>query len=154
MAGLDINSVQDLILAKIETLPYDVIEGDVGDAMTLVQENGVAQTFVIVQFGDMLHSSGADSFGGVTQDGYYSLVRTLAVASSPRRARQAASIVGQVLLGWAPGGNGTPLAREWGGGSYVISNAQSHPLAYSALSSFRFETNIENVGSVAYPATP
>lgn len=154
MAGLDINSVQDLILAKIETLPYSVMEGDVGDAMTLVEENGVLQTFIVVQFGDMLHSSGADSFGGVTHDGYYSLVRTLAVASSPRRARQAASIIGQVLLGWAPGGNGTPLAREWGGGAFTISSPGAKPNAYSALSSFRLETNIEDVGSVAYPATP
>lgn len=153
MAGLDINSVQDLILAKIETLPYDVIEGDVGDAVTLAEKNGVLQTFIVVQFGDLLHASGGDSFGGVTHDGYYSLVRTLAVASSPRRARLAASNIGQVLLGWAPA-NATTLAKEWGGGAFTISNAQSKPLAYTALSSFRFETNVQGVGSTSYPATP
>jgi hypothetical protein len=151
MAGLDISAVQDEILAKMESdLPYEVMEGDVTDGLTLVQINGVTQTFIVVQFGDLLHASGSDSFGGVTLDGYYSLVRTLAIGSSPKRARQAASITGQVLLGWAPD-NATPLAKEWGGGSYTIGEANSRPLAYSALSSFRYETNIVDVSATVYP---
>lgn len=149
MAGLDIYTTQQSILTKIGTLPYEVIEGDVGDALTLVQDNGVLETFVIVQFGDMLRASGG-SFGGATHDNYYSLVRTLSVASSPGRARKANSVIGQLLLGWEPE-NGSALVKEWGGGTFTISQENARPLAYSSLSTFRFSTNVVGVGTTVYP---
>ena len=152
MAGLDLSSMQDEILAFIDTtLPaYQVMEGDVADALTIVQINGVAQTIVIVQFGDLLPRAGDKSFCGPEMDGYYTLIRTLCIASSPQRARKANSIVNQVLIGHKPA-NGGAIGKQAGGGAFTIGESQSRPLAYSALAGFTLATNVDNVGSTVYP---
>lgn len=153
MAGLDLATLQDEILEYLETsLPaeYQVMEADVADALTLVQDNGVAQTLVVVQFGDMLPRAGDKSFCGPEMDGYYTLIRTLCIASSPGRARKANSIVNQVLLGHQPP-NGSAISKSAGGGAFTIGEANSRPVAYSALAGFSLGTNLEDVGSVVYP---
>lgn len=153
MAGLDLSSLQDSILLYLETaLPtgYQVMEADVADALTIVQTNGVAQTIVIVQFGDLLPRAGDKSFCGPEMDGYYTLVRTLCIASSPSRARKANSVVNQVLLGHRPT-NGGAIGKSAGGGAFTLGEANSKPLAYSALAGFTLATNLEGVGSTVYP---
>lgn len=153
MAGLDLSGLQDSILAHLETsLPagYQVMEADVADALTIVQTNGVAQTIVIVQFGDMLPRAGDKSFCGPEMDGYYTLVRTLCIASSPKRARQANSVVNQVMLGHRPP-NGGSIGKQAGGGAFTIGDSHSKPLAYSALAGFTLATNVDDVGSTVYP---
>lgn len=153
MSGLDLSALQDDLLAFIKTsMPagYQVMEADVSDAYTIAQTNGVAQTIVIVQFGDLLPRAGDKSFCGPELDGYYTLIRTLCIASSPQRARKANSIVNQVLLGHKPA-NGGAIGKQAGGGAFTIGEANSRPLAYSALAGFTLATNVDDVGSTVYP---
>lgn len=153
MAGLDLSALQDDILAHLETsLPagYQVMEADVADALTIAQNNGVAQTIVIVQFGDMLPRAGDKSWCGPEMDGYYTLVRTLCIASEARAARQANSVVNQVMLGHKPA-NGGVIGKQAGGGAFTLGEANSKPLAYVALAGFQLATNVDDVGSTVYP---
>lgn len=153
MSGLNLSGLQDSILEHLETsLPagYQVLEADVADALTIVQNNGMAQTIVIVQFGDMLPRAGDKSWCGPEMDGYYTLVRTLCIASSARAARQANSVVNQVLIGQQfP--NGSAVSKQAGGGAFTLGESGSRPLAYSALAGFSLSTNVTDVGSTIYP---
>lgn len=153
MSGLDISALQDSILEYLETaLPagYQVLESDVTDALTIVQQNGLAQTIVIVQFGDLLPRAGDKSWCGPEMDGYYTLIRTLCIASSAKRARQANSVVNQVLIGHKPP-NGGAIAKQAGGGAAILGESNSKPLAFVALAGFTLATNVDDVGSTVYP---
>lgn len=152
MAGLDLVTDQDQILEFLETsLPmFQVMEGDVGDAVTIAQEDGVASTFVVVQFGDIMPKSGDTGFCGPQNDGYYSIFRTLSVASTPRAARQAGSIINQLILKHRLA-SGASISKTFGGGSYILGESNSRPLNYAMLNSFQFPTNLQSPGSVVFP---
>lgn len=155
--GLDISGTQESVLDYLQNQApagYDVIEGDIMDAYTLPEVNGVRQTTLIVQFGDLLASSNDYSFGGPTLDGYYFLMRVYCVASTAAKARKARSVVNQILLGAKPDPNISTIHKDYGGGSYSLGEANSRPIAYVAITAYRAMTNISGVGATVYPPTP
>lgn len=147
--GLDLFEVQNDILAYLEqnlgAAGYEVHEGDIGDSVSREYVNGVNQVTCVIQFGDLLPSAKDKSFGGPTLDGYYSLVRVMSIAQSPALARKANSIVNQLMIGYRIPNSGS-IHKEGGGGSYAIGEANTKPVAYGLLSSYRFLTNISNPG--------
>lgn len=151
MSGLDISGLQDEILDYIDNgTPYQVLEGDVNDAYTILENNSVRQTTIIVQFSDMLGRSGDKNFGGPVHDGYYTIFRLYCVAATARKARQAASVGNQLLLGHQFTNSGA-VSKEFGGGSFVLGEANSRPSAYVALASFQCLTNVTDVAHTVYP---
>lgn len=147
--GLDLfaaqNSILDYLTPRLEAAGFEVHEADIADAVNREYVNGVNQTTCVVQFGDLLPLAGDKSFCGPGQDGYYSLVRVMSIGSSPSRARQANSVVNQLMIGYRVGNVGS-IHKEGGGGSYALGEANTRPLAYGLLSSYRFMTNIVSPG--------
>lgn len=155
MAGLDLASAQDAILSHIQTAApdgYDVYEGDIPDAAERAMENGVAQPTWVVQFGDLLPSANEKSFCGPEQDGYYSLVRIFSIGSNPSACRKANSIANQVMIGYSASNVGA-ISKEGGGGAYALGESNTRPLAYGLISSYKYATNLTDVGSTVWPET-
>lgn len=153
--GLDVSGTQEAVFDYIVSnapTGYQVIEGDVMDAYTIEEVDGVRQTTLIVQFSDLLSSSGDQTFGGPVQDGYYFLTRVYAVAATAAKCRKARSVANQMLLG-VKLDNISAIHKEFGGGSYALGEANSKPIAFVAISAFRCLTNTQNVGSTVYPQT-
>lgn len=153
MSGLSIAEAQNGIFDFIEAnapAGYQVVEGDIDDAFKIQQEDGVRQTTWVVQFSDMLPKSGDTSFCGPTNDGYYSIFRIYSLGSTARAARTAGSMANQLILGKTLP-NVSSISKEFGGGSFTISEANSRPIVYVSIASFRFMTNIVDVGSTVFP---
>lgn len=155
MAGLDVSAAQesifDYITANAPT-GYQVIEGDVMDAYTITEIDGVRQTTYIVQFTDMLSASQDHSFGGPTQDGYYFITRVYCVGATAAKVRKARSVINQILLGLKLP-NISAVHKEFGGGSFALGEANARPIMFVGIAAFRCLTNIQAVGSTVYPET-
>lgn len=148
--GLDIYAAQNIILAYLDKFlqaaGYEVHEADIADAVTREYVGGVNQTTCVIQFGSMLPLAGDKSFCGPELDGYYSLVRVMSIASSPSSARQANSLVNQIVIGFRDTNVGS-INVEGGGGAFALGESNTRPLAYGLLSSFKFATNLTSPGS-------
>ena len=156
--GLDLFDVQETILAYVtergEAMGFDVHEGDIADAAMREYVNGVNQTTWVIQFGDLLPSARSRSFCGPEMDGYYSLFRIFSIGDTPSAARQANSVANQLLIGYRVGNTGA-VHKEGGGGAYALGEANTRPVAYGLISSYRFLTNIANPGgTIEFPPTP
>ena len=152
-SGLDIAGTQQQILDYIEAnapTGYQVVEGDVADALTITEVDGVRQPTWVVQFGDTLSEGGSGSFYGPTHDGYYSIFRVYSIGYSAAQSRKGNSVANQLVLG-ARFDNVGAIGKVFGGGSFTIGEANSRPVAYVSIASFRFSTNLSDVGSKVYP---
>lgn len=155
--GLDIftaqNRILDYLTSHLEAAGYEVHEADIADAVTREYVNGVNQTTCVIQFGSMLPLARDKSFCGPELDGYYSLVRVMTIGSTPSRARQGNAIVNQLAVGFRATNVGS-LNVEGGGGSFALGEANTRPIAYGLLSSFRFASNLVSPGSTATLPVP
>lgn len=147
--GLDIfatqNRILDYLTPRLEAAGYDVWEGDISDAAQRASVNGVAQTTCVVQFGDLLPLANDKSFCGPELDGYYSLFRVFSIASTAALARQASSVVNMLSLGLVLD-NVSAVRKEGGGGAYALGEANTRPLAFGLISSYRYSTNLASPG--------
>lgn len=149
MTGLDLYSVQQEIKAKtVSDIPFFVTTGGVPDAKTVRQVNGVVQPYVVLRFSDSMPTSRDKSFAGPRFDGQYGYVDALCIAGGEDddAARELGSKVGKTLLGFKPANAGA-LTKAYGGGSFYIAGENSKPLFFVGIVSFRFSTNVEDVGS-------
>lgn len=156
--GLDLFATQNRILdwlkPRLEAAGYDAYEGDIADAIDRAMVNGVAQTTCVIQFGDLLPLANDKSFCGPELDGYYSLFRVFSLASTADRARQANSVVNQLVLGLTLSNVGA-IRKEGGGGAYALGEANTRPIAYGLISSYRYSTNMLNPGEkISLPVYP
>lgn len=152
-SGLDIAGTQQEIFDFIEAnapTEYQVVEGDVQDAYTIAEMDGIRQPLWVVQFADMLPASGEGSFKGARHGGYYSLFRVYSVASSASVARKANSVMNQLMLGEKFSNTGE-VNKIFGGGSFTLGESSSRPIAYVTIASFQFATNVTGVGSAVFP---
>ena len=149
MTGLDLAAVQVAIFDYIDTeLPNLTVEsGGIPTAESLPFVDGRLEPYVIVRFTDMMPSANEGSFMGPTHDGYYSMVDALCIAEDATTALQVASVVNRILIG-KKFDNTSTLGKSWGGGRYAIfSEANRQPVAYVAGASFRYSTNVKDVGA-------
>jgi hypothetical protein len=153
--GLDIADTQEVILNYLSAnkpSAYELLEADIPDSWERAMVNGVAQTTWIVQFSDILRSADSESFCGPRSAGYYSLFRVFSLASNPRDAHKANSVANGLMLGFS-GSNIGSVAKESGGGSFGMAEANSRPAVYGIISNFRYATNLADVGSGRWPVT-
>jgi hypothetical protein len=50
-------------------------------------------------------------------------------------------------MGYRPDANSSELRRDWGGGTFTVIAEGSRPQFYIAWLSFRFDTNLYDVGA-------
>ncbi len=147
--GLDLFSVQQSIKQYlIDEIPqWRVTSGGIPTAESLPFVDGVLEPYVILRFSDMMPQSGGASFGGAKWDEYYSYCDALCLGQTDDDARELVSLVNSKLIG-APFYNASELGKNYGGGQYAIySEANRQPVAFIATSTFRYQTNIANVGA-------
>ena len=147
MTGLDVYSVYEEILAKIESaMPGQVVyPGGIDDAETILNTNGWDKPLIIVSFSDLLPSSKDKSFCGPRNDGYYFITRTMSIAPDLMMSLKVASRLQNQILGFKPENAGA-LSKEFGGGAIPIPASNARPVQYGAWANFRCLTNMESSG--------
>lgn len=147
MTGIDLYSTQQAIFNYIVTqIPWEVVDSQVPDAESLAATNGIADPYVSVRFSQMLPTSGGTSFNGPLYDEYYSYVDFLCIAPTAQEARELASFVDRNILGHAFPNTGA-LKPQFGGGQFAISLDTQHPLAFVAITAYRYSLNLSDVGA-------
>ena len=142
MSGINLFKVQQEIKAYITAnVPWYVDSGNVPDARTLRTNNGVIDPYVILRFSDMMPTSRGANFGGAIYDEYYSYVDCLCIGSTDSEARELASLCNRVIIGKKFPNTGE-IKPNFGGGIFAISLNDQHPLAFIAVTSYRFTFNM------------
>lgn len=150
MAGIDIFPAQQAIKAYVTAeVPWQVVSGGVPTADTLLRVEGLLNPYVVLRFSDLMPAARGGSVAGASHDEYYSYVDALCVGETDDDARELTSLVNAKLLGRSfP--NTTQLSRNFGGGLYAVESGNRLPEAYVAVTSFRFNTNVDGVGTTEY----
>jgi hypothetical protein len=139
---------QEAIKAYLDTnLAFDVFTGGIEEATNLLATNGVLRPHVVLRFGSAQPRLADQSFGGARYDGQDSTLDAMCVAAYDLHARQLASKVADVLIGYRPDSNSGELKLDWGGGSFTVISEGSRPQFYISWVSIRFPTNLANVGA-------
>ena len=142
MSGINLFKVQQDIKAyMIVNVGWYVDSGNVPDAHTLHLNNGVLDPYVILRFADMMPTSNGGGFGGAIYNEYYSYVDCLCIGASDTTARELASLCDRLLIGKKFTNTGEVMPN-FGGGLFAISLNDQHPLAFIAVTSFRFTFNM------------
>ena len=142
MTGLDLYSVQNLIIDHIESeIPWDLHEGGVEEAHSVAQSNGVRDPYMVIRFSDGSPQSGDESFKGTRYSGMYSVVDVMCVAATSREARGLRSMVDDKLLGLKVA-NSSEITKWYGGGNFNVPANNSVPAYYITITSFRFHYNM------------
>jgi hypothetical protein len=152
MGGIDLYSVQQEIYQYVKTaIPQFLVEtGGIPTAESLPFENGRLEPYIILRFSDMMPQQGGGSFGGARFDEQYSYVDALCLAETDTLARELAALVNAKMMGHSVA-NSSELGKTWGGGQFAIpSESNRSPVAYIVTASYRYTTNVEDVGSSAY----
>lgn len=147
--GLDLFSVQQEIKEYlIDSIPqFTVVSGGVPTAESLPFVNGALEPYVVLRFSDMMPTSGGGSWMGAQWDEYYSYVDGLCLGPTEDDARELANLVNSWMLGKKLS-NASAIKKNYGGGSFAIfAEANRNPVAFVATTSFRFGTNVEDVGA-------
>lgn len=144
VGGLNVYASQQAIFDfATANIPWTVIDGEVPDSDTVLMENGVLQPYVVMRFSDMLSAGGQASFGGVRQDGYYSLFQAICVAPRALQALELGSLCNDIFLGHQPTTNDGPISKDFGGGSLTIKGVNSTPTFFVSIVAYRFLTNMQ-----------
>lgn len=146
--GLDLYEIQNAIKEYLETVfpAYVVSEGAIPTAESLPFVNGKGDPFLIIRFSDSMPAGDDKSFYGPTRDGYYSYFSVLCFADNPDDVRKLASVVTRRFLG-KKFANAGAIAKNFGGGAFVILADTRQPAAYVLPSNFRFTFNQDDVGA-------
>lgn len=143
----DVYASQQAILQYArDNINWDVFTGGIGEAETLAATNGVLRPHIVLRFGSVQPYQADMSFGGARYDGAYTTVDALCVAAHDDEARMLASGVTNVLLGFKPDDNSGELNYAWGGGTFAVISEGSRPQFTIAWASFRYLTNLYDVG--------
>lgn len=149
MTGINLFSVQQAIKQYLkDSIPlYSVESGATPTAESLPIVDGILEPLVILRFSDMMPSAGEGSFNGALYSGYYSYVDALCVGQTDDDARELAGIVNSFMLGKVfP--NAGELRKNYGGGQFaIVSEAGRQPVAFVAVTSYRYIINMEDVGA-------
>lgn len=146
--ALDLFSIQQQIKTFVDdSIAFPVYTGGVEEARTLAATNGILTPHVVLRFGSRQPYLADTSFAGARFDGKYSTVDALCVGESDEDARQLASYVSNILLGYQPGPDASQLNDDWGGGTFTVIAENSRPQFYISWASFRFNFNLSDVGA-------
>jgi hypothetical protein len=146
--SLDLYTTQQQILAYLDAnLAFKVASGGVEEAENLTATQGVLDPHVVLRFGSPQPVVADQSFAGARYDGQYSTVDAMCVGASDAEARGLSSKVTRVLLGYRPNANAGELKLDWGGGTFTVIAEGSRPQFLISWVSFRFATNLYDVGA-------
>jgi len=148
MTGLDLISVQDAILAHIESsLPeYEIKEDEVLDDEYLLKIDNNVKPFIVLRWHGLQRSAANASFAGVRFDEYNSSVDIVVVAPSPKIGRRALNYVMDNLIGW-PVPGGSQLTPIGGAAVFPVVDYDAKPHIYLAVNTLSFQVNSTGVGS-------
>lgn len=146
VGGLNVFASQKAIFdyATAE-IPWPVIDAEIPDSETVRMVNGVVQPYVVMRFSDSLAAGGQGSFGGVRQDGYYSLFQAVCVARTGLKALELASLCNDKFIGHQATTNDGPISKDFGGGSLTIKGVNTNPSFFVSITAFRFLTNLQPI---------
>jgi hypothetical protein len=145
--SFDLYSAQEAITAYLDAnLNFSVHTGGIEEAENLTATQGVLKPHVVLRFGSPQPTLADQSFGGARYDGQYSTVDAMCVGAEDRHARQLASKVADVLVGFRANPNVGELKLDWGGGTFTVIAEGSRPQFYISWVSMRFPTNLSSIG--------
>jgi hypothetical protein len=146
--SFDLFASQEAITAYLDAnLNFLVATGGIEEAENLTATQGVIDPHVVLRYGSPQPTQADQSFAGARYDGEYSTVDAMCVGATDTEARGLASKVSKVLMGYRPDANSSELKRDWGGGTFTVIAEGSRPQFYIAWLSFRFDTNLYDVGA-------
>jgi hypothetical protein len=152
MSGIDLVSIQDEIIAHIETTfpNYEIKEDEVLDDESLLSVSRKTKPFVVVRYSGLTRQVANASFAGVRHDDYSSRFDIIAVAPTPRIARRVLNIFMDQLIGYRLS-NGYPLTPTLGQSVFPSVDRSGAPHLYLGIGTFEFRFNAENPSSYITP---
>lgn len=152
MAGLDLVSIQDSIVAYIkqEFAGYEVFEDYILDDEQITKMDNKVKPYIVISWDGLGHSASGRSFSGARHDEYFSGFEVGVIASAPKFCRKAMNIIMDKLIGMSIQ-NSSSLIPSSGGGVNVIAERAGKPNIYVASAHFVFQVNATDVASHITP---
>lgn len=152
MAGIDLLSYQDEITAHIETTfpNYEIIEDEVLDDESIARLQNKTKPFIVLRWSGLSRNPSNASFAGVRHDEYISDFDIIAIAPSPRIARQLLNYFMDRLIGHKLS-NGYQLTPLLGQAVYPATESGASPKLYMGIGTLEFRFNAENPSSYITP---
>jgi hypothetical protein len=150
MTGLDLISVQDSIMIHLETTfpAYKIEQDSVLDNESILKVNNRVKPYMVVRWHGLRRSTNEASVAGVRHDSYISGFDVIAVAPTPRQAREILNMVMDELTGWKVA-DLYPLTPNGGSDLIVVNDYNAKPHLYLAINTFVFQvdSNALHIGS-------
>jgi hypothetical protein len=148
MAGLDLISVQDTIVAYVrsEFSGYTVYEDYILNDQELQKVSNKVKPYIVISWDGLSRLATGGSFSGVRFDEYFSGFSIGIIAPVPKQCRRAMNIIFDKLVGWSPDGVGK-LIPSTSAGTFVIAEKNGVPHLYMSMADFTFPMNVEDPGS-------
>lgn len=152
MAGLDLVSIQDLIVSHIETefSQYEVYQDYILNEQELLKVDARVKPYLVISWDGLSRSPANASFAGVRQDEYFSGFAIGIIAPTPSQCRRGMNILVDNLVGWSYDGVGylTPTQST---GAFVAAERDGVPHLYMAVAEFTFPMNNDDPGAYITP---
>jgi hypothetical protein len=142
MTGLNLISLQDSILAHVETSfpSYEIIEDYVIDDQSLLKVGNKLKPYIVLRWHGLRRSFNDASFGGVRKDSYTSGFDVIAVAPTPKQSRSIINMVMGELIGWKVA-DLYPLTPQGGGDFFTMGDYDSKPQLYMSINTLVFQVD-------------
>lgn len=152
MAGLDLVSIHNTILAHIESQfsDYDVYEDYILNEQELQRVDTRVKPYIVISWYGLNRIASGASVAGVRQDQYESGFDIGVIAPTPKQCRLSINIIVDNLVGYSYDG----VARLIPGtttGSFVVAERDGAPHLYMAMAEFTFPVNYDDPGSYMTP---
>lgn len=152
MAGLDLVSIHNTILAHIESefSDYDVYEDYILNEQELQRVDTRVKPYIVISWYGLNRLARGASVAGVRQDEYESGFDIGVIAPTPKQCRLSINIIVDNLVGYSYDG----VARLIPGtttGSFVVAERDGAPHLYMAMAEFTFPVNYNDPGSYMTP---
>lgn len=149
MAGIDVVTVQDIVLGEISSTfaNYEVIEDGVLNDEYLLKQNNIVKPYIVVQHGGAIKSRSDTSFAGARYDSFTTTTTVSVVAPRGRQVRQVLNAITDALTGFTPTG-GSELKPYITGGPWTVYNSSGTPHVFTGSVMFDYavdtdpETNV------------
>ena len=152
MAGLNLLSVQDLIVQHVRTQfnSYEVYEDYILDEQELSKVSRTIKPYIVISWDGLNRSPANASFAGVRHDEYYSGFAIGIIAPTPSQCRRGMNILVDNLVGWSYDGVGV-LTPTNSTGAFVVAENDGVPHMYMAMAEFTFPMNSDDPGAYITP---
>jgi len=152
MAGLDLVSIHNTILAYIESQfsDYEIYEDYVLNEEELKRVDNRIEPYIVISWYGLARQENNASVAGVRQDEYVSGFDIGVIAPTPKQCRLAINIIVDNLVGYSYDGVGV-LSPGTTTSAFVVAERDGTPHLFMAMAEFTFPVNYDDPGSYMTP---